>query len=520
MKNNKIYLLGCIVALLCFSISSCNSKFDDYNTNPNQSTKVTSSMLATNLILKSSLFSIRGDVKVQDVPKNFMKDDMLSKYLVWAESNDIDYAFNKLDRQSFSNMSMLNNVDKMVAAASERQRSAYEGLGHILRAYMFFNMTLRVGDMPYSEAMRGEEGIKSPVYDKQEDILAGLLNELDDADKLLKDAATFDGDPIYGGNPEAWRKAGNVLELKILLNLYRKVDDANLRVKERMQSIVSSRPIFQSNDDNWQLVHSNNSGQKYPFYEEGNNYKNFPFLSATIVDLLKQYKDRRLFYYAEMTPSAVANGISATEWDAYQGVEPSLVHTDIQQATQSGNISTINPRYLKIPEGEPSFLLSYSEMNFILAEAVVRGLLSGNAKAYYEEGIRSAMQFTDSHTPDNVAYHHGMKIDEAYISDYLQGSETAFASTAEKQIEQIIHQKYIATFMESPFSGFFEYRRTGYPHFIINPESNRNTPTDKMPVRWMYSQDEYNYNAENVNTAVQSQFNGVDDNNQLMWILK
>ena len=79
MKNNKIYLLGCIVALLCFSISSCNSKFDDYNTNPNQSTKVTSSMLATNLILKSSLFSIRGDVKVQDVPKNFMKDDMLSK---------------------------------------------------------------------------------------------------------------------------------------------------------------------------------------------------------------------------------------------------------------------------------------------------------------------------------------------------------------------------------------------------------------------------------------------------------
>ena len=125
MKNNKIYLLGCIVALLCFSISSCNSKFDDYNTNPNQSTKVTSSMLATNLILKSSLFSIRGDVKVQDVPKNFMKDDMLSKYLVWAESNDIDYALNKLDRQSFSNMSMLNNVDKMVAAASERQRSAY-----------------------------------------------------------------------------------------------------------------------------------------------------------------------------------------------------------------------------------------------------------------------------------------------------------------------------------------------------------------------------------------------------------
>ena len=139
------------------------------------------------------------------------------------------------------------------------------------------------------------------------------------------------------------------------------------------------------------------------------------------------------------------------------------------------------------------------------------------AAAHYGVKVdRSGMRRCPFHSDKTPS----MKINETYLADYLQGSETAFASTAEKQIEQIILQKYIATFMQSPFSGFFEYRRTGYPHFIINPESNRNTPTDKMPVRWMYSQDEYNYNAENVNTAVQSQFNGVDDNNQLMWILK
>lgn len=520
MKNYKKYIIGGMAAALLFPIGGCDNNFDDYNTNPNESTTVTAGMLATELILKTTLVATRGNVSSQDIPKNFMKDDMLSKYVVWAESNDIDYAFNKLDRQSFSTMSILYNVEKMVGFAPESQKTAYQGLGHILRAYKYFDMTMRVGDMPYTEAMRGEEGVKYPVYDSQESILAGLLDELDEADKLLKDASNFEGDPVYGGNAAQWRKAGNVLELKILLNLYKKTDNATLRIKERMQNIASNRPLFDSNDDNWQMVHSDNSGQKYPFYEEGNNYKSFPFLSTTIVDLLKRYEDRRLFYYAEVTPNAQSAGADAAQWSSYNGVEPSLIHTDIQEKTQSGEVSSVNARYLKLPEGEPTFLLSYGEMNFILAEAVVRGLINGDAKDYYEKGVRASMLFTATHTPDNAAYHHGMKITDEYINAYLQGTETAFASTAEKQIEQIILQKYIATFLQSPFSGYMEYRRTGYPQFIINPASNRNDPTDKMPVRWMYSQDEYNYNSESVNAAVSSQFGGVDDNNQIMWILK
>lgn len=113
-----------------------------------------------------------------------------------------------------------------------------------------------------------------------------------------------------------------------------------------------------------------------------------------------------------------------------------------------------------------------------------------------------------------------MKITDQYISSYINGEKVTFATNASAQIAQIITQKYLATFLQTPFSGYFEYRRTGIPRFTINPQSNRNDPSDKMPVRWMYPQDEYNYNTENLKKAVDSQYNGVDTENELMWILK
>lgn len=74
--------------------------------------------------------------------------------------------------------------------------------------------------------------------------------------------------------------------------------------------------------------------------------------------------------------------------------------------------------------------------------------------------------------------------------------------------------------IETPYTAFYEYRRTGVPEFPINPKSNRNTPTDKMPLRWMYPSDELDYNMDNVSQAIASQYGGSDDYMGVMWILK
>lgn len=78
-------------------LTACDS-FEEFNTNPDKSTKVTSGMLATNLILEI--------MQEDGTTKTFLRDDMLSKYVAWTEGNDIDYLFNKLGRtDDFSNYS-------------------------------------------------------------------------------------------------------------------------------------------------------------------------------------------------------------------------------------------------------------------------------------------------------------------------------------------------------------------------------------------------------------------------------
>ena len=176
-------------------------------------------------------------------------------------------------------------------------------------------------------------------------------------------------------------------------------------------------------------------------------------------------------------------------------------------------------RYSEYAPGEPIFLFSYSDVNFILAEACARGFISGDAKKYYEEGIRAAMTFTGNNIPE--AYNRGRKITPEYIAEYLNNPGVAFESTAQRQIEQIGTQRYISVFLQEPWMGLWQMRRINVPNIPVNPVTNENRDDkNKLPVRWMYPNSEYSYNSENVNEAVQRQFGGNDSADGVMWILK
>ncbi len=117
-------------------------------------------------------------------------------------------------------------------------------------------------------------------------------------------------------------------------------------------------------------------------------------------------------------------------------------------------------------------------------------------------------------------YHHGKIITEDYIDTYLNSEPVILKGDTEHKIKQIIVQKYLTYYMQYPFDAYYEYRRTGYPVLPINPLTNRNAEKDKIPVRWMYPTKEFDYNKENVDNAVASQYEGIDNNNKIMWILK
>jgi hypothetical protein len=416
----------------------------------------------------------------------------------------------------------------VTAAPDDAVRKSYEGLGYFIRAWQFFYTTMQVGDIPYLQAIKGEsESIIQPVYDSQREVFIGILNELDQADQLLAQGTNFSGDPIYAGKTDNWRRLVNSFELHVLMQLHRKTADAELNVINRFKDIVQNRPLMRSFSDNFALAYNATAGQNYPWSDvpAGSNpnvRSNYTMLSATLLDPLKALEDRRLFYYAKPSPVQVAAGKTASDWDAYIGAEPSNTFSSLQIMRNSKDYSDFNNRYTNLVNAEPVSMFSFAELQFILAEASLRGWIStGTAQEYYAAGIKDAMKFTANFTPDIADYHHNMKMDEAYIAGYPTSAGVALAGTMEEQLKQIILQKYIAGFLQGSNNlAWYEHRRTGYPDFVLNPGTNLNIPSDKFPVRWLYPSNELSYNNTNLDAAIQSQYGGNDNVNELMWILK
>ena len=302
MKKIIISSIAIVSALI---MGGC-SKFGEINTNPDKTTMGNSGMLATGLLRTMTTCAGNGD------NKNYVTDDFLSKYIAWTESSDIDLMFNKLNNASFSDIAKLVNATKMVEAApTEGLKKSYQGLAHFVRVMTFYNATMRVGDIPYSEAIKGEEGVYFPKYDTQKDVFLGMLDELDAAEQLFAEGDDFSGDYLYGGDCAMWRKACNVLQLRLLINLYKKTDDADVNLKARFAKVLS-RPLFESIDDNLQVVWSDKAGQKFPYTREINSFTSYDQVSDLVIDKLKELKDYRVFAYANPTP----NSTDPSAWES------------------------------------------------------------------------------------------------------------------------------------------------------------------------------------------------------------
>jgi hypothetical protein len=503
-----------ITVCLCIAFAGCD--FDEINTNPDAPTTATPGMMATAQI---------GNMLIKDrAGKWYFGDHMLSKHISWGEGIVEDYQYNVLGRTGFGIYTYLTNALKMVEIADELDKDAYTGLFLFLKTHWLFELSISLGDIPYSEALKALEGITSPKYDTQKDVMLQIFDDLDAAYANFGRATrNFDGDIThFGGDPTKWQRAVAMFQLKVLINLSKKENDADLNIKSRFAKIVAEQQLQLSNEDNLQITYGTEASSEYPLYVASGRNRDYmyPDMTTTVVNTLKQYEDYRLFAFAEPCKAKTDAGVAGSEWDAYGCVDPSWRYTEeIIPFRNAGNVSLPNNRFFEVQSGQPTIKYGYAEQNFILAEARLRGWINtGSANAYYKEGIRATLQFTAKYTPEKYA--HGRPITDEWIETFLEKPELQLTGSFEADLEKIMTQKYLAAFMHDTYNSYYDYRRTGYPVLPINPESNRNTVADKIPVRWMYSEAEYQYNRENVVEAVQRQYNGNDDVNELMWILK
>lgn len=506
----KIIIYAATGILLMGSGTGC-TKFDDINSNPDATVTVNSAMLATNIILKNLKFNGRDAMA-------YLSDNGVAKYVAFANQSIMPTQYYHMYSTDFGIMTMLPNIESMLKyAEGSVMENSYKGLAKFMRAYMFYYLTMQVGDIPYSGTGKGKSGEIKVKYDTQEEVLKGVLDELKEADQFFANGVKFDGDPTpFAGDPAKWRRAANSFALRVLMSLSKKADASTLNIKARFAEIVNAGFILESNTGHLGLNYS--STNVHPMSGTNDLFTSRTIVSSLLIDNLKLYNDRRLFYFAEPAGARIAGGLTQSDPAAYVGANVSDDYDDITVAHISNTYSLLNLRYLRESASEPRRLVTYAEQQLILAEARILGwITTGTAQAYYESGVKSALANTMAAT---ASYAHGMAINQAYIDGYFTG-EAAFKSTAADQLKQIWMQRYFLNFMMDPTPVFFEYRRNGYPVFPVNPATslNLNNPS-AVPMRWYYPSSEGNYNRDNLNEALQRQYDGVDDVNKLMWILR
>lgn len=481
MKKLILYFTG-----LSLLVSSCQ-KFEEYQEDPNRTTTATPGLLLTNIEV-SAFSSISLDAA------------LAARYLVNINLVS-EYQYYNWDQGSYGNYSLLRQVMKMEEVALDSDDPNYLAIGKFFRAYLFDELSRQFGDIPYFNALKAEDELFQPEYDRQEDIYVDLLRLLREASQEISSLeGPITGDVVYNGDHLKWRKLINSYRLRLLISLSKKTGNPNFNIEQEFSEIYENPddyPIFTSNEDNCGYPFSFESGNLYPFYQKA-YILTAHIMEESFVERLKELEDPRLYILADQEEKS--QGQDTLDRDTYSGFRASDPIDVNTTRLGNGEGSPIDFRYIDNPEPEMNLAYSYAELCFTLAEAAQRGWIDADPADYYEEGILASMEYYGIVATD--------------ILEYLNNPQVAFDPS--RGLEMILTQKHAAMFLNSGWEPFFNQRRTGIPEFDVSGDGILNN--GRIPKRWMYPTDEIELNLENLSEAIDRQY-ASDNINETMWLL-
>jgi SusD/RagB-like outer membrane lipoprotein len=390
----------------------------------------------------------------------------------------------------------LEDLQRMIVKGEANSTPNWSAVGRVLKSYTFSVMTDAMGDIPYSQALRGDT-VLAPAYDTQQSIYNDLFVQLAQANSdfdLAPGAVGFSsGDLIYGGDMAAWKKFGNSLRLRLAVHLSNV--DPTKAATEAAAAVAAG--VFTDNADNATLLYLGTSPNRNPIFNDAQGRDDYG-MSKTFVDSLTSWADPRLPVFAQRNPANT--GI--------QGLPNGL---NDGEGTPIVNISRFGAYWRSTP-GAPMDLLTYSEVLFLEAEAAERGWIPGGTAAaatYYTNAITASMQQFGV-VPGDIT---------TYLAQAKVGYDAAGATLA-GHLQQIAYQKWTSQFMQG-MEAWTEFRRTQIPSLLPGPRVVAPFVAglaNNIPERLPYDDNEAVLNGANLSAAVAAQgFSQGNDITKALW---
>ncbi|WP_042722723.1 SusD/RagB family nutrient-binding outer membrane lipoprotein [Flavobacterium sp. B17] len=480
----KIFLILSILSLTVIT-NSCESDITSLNEDPKHPTVVPSGLLVA-----SAEQELISQLLTPNVNNN------ISRFFTqqWSQTTYIDESNydmvtrpiprNHYNRMMASSSSIAYSPGVLSALRDAKQFLQNEGLDaakkgnneaiiELLNVYTWANLVDTYGDVPYFGALKAVAGSDNNVseipYDDAKTIYLDLIKRIDAANAMINtNQSGYTDDIFYNGNMAKWQKMANSLKFRLAVTL----SDVEPVLAKTYAEAAYNAGLFNGKEDNFGLSTFPSGLFANPIYQEAIQSGRNDFVpSDVLVDYMNSTADPRRGRWFTKVGGAFVGGVygSGNSYAAYSHMT----------STKDGDAG--DDGYMLITPNAQGFLLDYTEITFLRAEAAARGFNVGGTPAnLYATAITASM------------------------TEYGISSTSAAAFIAANPFnaanwkQSIGFQAWVAMFNKG-FQAWNFARRLDYPVFV-NPDDST---VDGVPVRMKYSDQEYLLNKDNVTAAAQ-----------------
>jgi hypothetical protein len=370
---------------------------------------------------------------------------------------------------------IMNNTDPATMPVAELNGSNDDqiAIARILKAYIFWTITDRWGDVPYKDALKGDPNV---AFDTQDTIYKSLMRELTQAKAQLNGSKPIKGDIVYGGDVTKWRKLANSMRMLMALRLSKVYPSSSgYAAVEFKAALADAAGSIAVNADNYKLAFpgGNFKNPFYNMYDGRNDYGE----SNTMTDLMTKLADVRQNAFGATIKGAASSLGVPYGWD----------RTSVDPWCQTNSLSyawVLAPS--KRLATSPLQVVNAASVLLARAEAADRGWTTEDAATLYVQGITASHQEWGLADPTVT-----------YLTDSTVALPHPTGTGA--NLYHIARQQYIA-YYPNGMQGWANWRRTGYPPLV--PARDAQNTHKVIPRRYVYGTNDYSLNSKAVKEAV------------------
>ncbi|MEI6821820.1 MAG: SusD/RagB family nutrient-binding outer membrane lipoprotein [Bacteroidota bacterium] len=394
--NIKSFLLLILISVLINV--SCKKDFEQINNNPQAFTTASDGSLF-NSVVSSCILGWNEEFYVNE-EKLYPQTQLAAQFKQAWENTTI--GTEEIWSNYYNALPNFRELEKRFAAdAPSNELNNMIAMLKIMRAYKTYKVTDLFGDIPYSEAGYGFQDISKlhPKFDSQQSIYLSLLDDLAWADANINTAATAEPyatfkvfDKLFFGDLTMWKKFANSLRLRYAMRMYSKQPTKSAQIIGDIISNPDKHPVLVGCDING---YTGDVAAIYPYLC---GYKDQRQQWAMGQQNLRMGSN--MWHQLSAHDSIDGSGIfdaraylffdtnNKSKWVAYPNV-PNVstpAESGVPYATQRNSaagyaikgatclFSPFNYFFVSDQDYIPDILMTGAEVNFLKAEAFLRGI--------------------------------------------------------------------------------------------------------------------------------------------------